>query len=137
MVESHVQKEARDLTPLKSSLDTISTFRALSVFRNSLVICGLAAFSSALDGRPVLAIDANLQGYQNQLSGSIIANAGFIKHFANGAKKLPAAHVSTFGGLFSAGQVIGQAGIPFVSERFGRKIAMYTFCVLLLAVSRF
>lgn len=44
-------------------------------------------------------------------------------------------HVSTFGGLFSAGQVLGQAGIPFVAERFGRKVALFSFCAILLIVS--
>ena len=128
----------RDIV-LKSSLDNLGMFSAIATFRNAILICGLASFSSALDGKSGItdycAFLALTSGYQNQLSGSIIANPGFINQFAADHKKLNATHVSTFGGLFSAGQVIGQASVPFISERFGRKIAMYYFCIILLVVS--
>lgn len=39
----------RDIV-LKSSLDNMGMFKAISVFRNAILICGIASFSSALDG---------------------------------------------------------------------------------------
>lgn len=48
---------------------------------------------------------------------------------------LDATHVATFGGMFSAGQVLGQFGIQWMAEWTGRKGAAWTFMALLLVVS--
>lgn len=45
--------------------------------------------------------------------------------------RLDPKHVSAWGGVYSAGQVFGQFGISFASERFGRKGAMWVFMALL------
>lgn len=66
-------------------------------------------------------------GYQFKLSANIIANAGFVRQFAEGGAKLNSTHVSVFGGLTSAGLVIGGIVIPPINERFGRKIGIYAF----------
>ncbi|WWC71187.1 uncharacterized protein I206_105140 [Kwoniella pini CBS 10737] len=111
--------QAGQQVQLKSSLDNLSFLQAVSTFRRSILICGFAGFAAATDG------------YQNQMSASIIANKGFVKEFAKGAKALEAPWVSSFGGIFSAGQVIGQFTIPFISDMVGRKGAMYVFMVIL------
>lgn len=67
---------------------------------------------------------------------SIVANKGFIRQFAaKGQAKINPSWVSSFGGIYSAGQVIGQFSIQFVADGFGRKMAMYTFIVGLIIVS--
>ncbi|WWC60692.1 uncharacterized protein I303_103268 [Kwoniella dejecticola CBS 10117] len=104
---------------LKSSLDKMSLSQSLSTFWRSILVCGFAGFAAVTDG------------YQNQMAASIIANKGFIKEFAKGASALDPPWVSSFGGIFSAGQVIGQFTIPFVSDFIGRKGAMYVFMVIL------
>ncbi|WVW83082.1 hypothetical protein I302_105100 [Kwoniella bestiolae CBS 10118] len=100
---------------LKSSLDKLSLFECLSTFKRSVIICALAGFAAATDG------------YQHQMSANIIANKGFVQEFSKGRGKLDATWVSTFGGLYSAGQVIGQFFIPFASDFLGRKGSMYVF----------
>lgn len=72
---------------------------------------------------------------------SIVANAGFKKQFGvfNAAKKtyvLDPVAVSTFGGLFSCGQVIGQFCTQWLSDWIGRKKAMYATMLVLVVVSQ-
>jgi len=71
---------------------------------------------------------------------SIVANAGFKKQFGNynATKKayvLDPLAVSTFGGLFSTGQVIGQFSTQWLSDWIGRKKAMYATMLVLIIVS--
>ncbi|OCF31052.1 hypothetical protein I317_06846 [Kwoniella heveanensis CBS 569] len=117
-IDANEPEKIRDVQ-LKSSYDRLSVLQAMGVFKRSVLICGIAGFAAATDG------------FQHQLSASVIANKGFIQQFASDHKKLEAPHVSTFGGLYSAGQVVGQFSIPWVSDWFGRKGSMYTFMVLL------
>lgn len=79
-------------------------------------------------------------GYQNQMVSSIVANAGFKRQFGdyNEAKKayvLDPLAVSTFGGLFSCGQVLGQFSTQWLSDWIGRKKAMYATMLVLVVVS--
>ncbi|WWD10134.1 hypothetical protein V865_008268 [Kwoniella europaea PYCC6329] len=105
---------------LKSRLDTLTVFESISTFRRSVIICALAGFAAATDG------------YQHQMSASIIANKGFVREFAKGRPNgLDAAWVSSFGGIYSAGQVVGQFCIPWVSDWVGRKGSMYVFMAIL------
>ena len=64
----------------------------------------------------------------------MIANAGFIRQYAEDGKKLNPSHVSAFGGLTSVGFVLGQLAIPHINDRFGRKWATYAFLVTLAIV---
>ena len=83
---------------------------------------------------------AHRSGYQNQMVSSIGANAGFKKQFGayNETKKayvLDPLAVSTFGGLFSCGQVLGQFSTQWLSDWIGRKKAMYATMLVLVVVS--
>jgi hypothetical protein len=76
---------------LKSELDSLPIAKSAWIFRKTVLICAIAGFCAATDG------------YQNTLSASIIANAGFKKQFGGlvkGKYVIPAPHVSTWGGLF-------------------------------------
>ncbi|RSH94199.1 hypothetical protein EHS25_004002 [Saitozyma podzolica] len=69
------------------------------------------------------------------LTSSIVANKGFIRQFGSvidGTLKLNPPYVSAFGGLFSAGQVIGQFCIQWITDWVGRKGAMWTFMAILI-----
>ena len=76
---------------LKSDLDALPIAKSAWIFRKTVLICAIAGFCAATDG------------YQNTLSASIVANAGFKKQFGDlvkGKYVIPAPHVSTWGGLF-------------------------------------
>lgn len=80
-------------------------------------------------------------GYCSNAVGNIVANPGFIAQFgtvtnADGVLELAATHVSLWSGFQYVGQVVFQAISPFISDRFGRRIAMYTLNGLMLIVSR-
>ncbi|WOO86296.1 Hexose transporter 2 [Vanrija pseudolonga] len=106
---------------LKSDHDMLGTWDAVKKFRRVTLICAIAGFAAATDG------------YQHQMVASIVANKGFIRQFAAaGQAKINPSWVSSFGGIYSAGQVIGQFSIQFVADGFGRKMAMYTFIVGLI-----
>lgn len=66
---------------------------------------------------------------------SIVANKGFIRQFANGGTKLDPKHVSTFGGVYSAGMVLGQFVIQWPLEWLGRRGGVWVCCVVLALVS--
>lgn len=78
---------------------------------------------------------AHCSGYQFKLSSNIVANTGFIRQFAPDGKKLDTTHVSVFGGLTNVGLVVGQAFIPQINQRFGRRAGSLAFLFMLLIVS--
>jgi hypothetical protein len=45
-------KEGRDVQ-LKSELDLLSVWQTARVYRNALIICGLAGFAAATDGKRI------------------------------------------------------------------------------------
>jgi hypothetical protein len=45
-------KEGRDIQ-LKSQLDLLSVWQTVKVYRNALIVCGLAGFAAATDGQPL------------------------------------------------------------------------------------
>ena len=69
------------------------------------------------------------------LNGSIIANTGFIhKLFGEAQKSSPGKYVSAWGGIQSAGQFFGQVLLQMVTERLGRKWALYIIWLTLVIV---
>jgi MFS family permease len=54
---------------------------------------------------------------------------------ANGELELAAIHVSLWSGFQYVGQIVFQAISPFISDRFGRRIAMFVLLLLMLTVS--
>ncbi|WOO84104.1 High-affinity glucose transporter HXT2 [Vanrija pseudolonga] len=106
-------------TQLKSELDSFSLLKSVKVFRRIILVCFAAGLCAALDG------------YQHQMIASIVANKGFIKQFSNGGTKLDPKHVSTFGGVYSAGMVLGQFVVQWPLEWLGRRGGVWVCCVVL------
>ncbi|KAF7177449.1 hypothetical protein CNMCM7691_005702 [Aspergillus felis] len=101
-----------------SVMETIKTFKLASL------ICVAMAFSAATDG------------YQIGINASIIANKGFVARFAtqkshNGSPALASSILSAWSSIMSCGQIVGMTSLPFLSSRYGRKIAMYTYWFVL------
>lgn len=72
----------------------------------------------------------------NRLIGNIVANPGFVEKFgtqrnADGDIVLASNIMSTWGSMGSVGQIIGMTTLPFLSNRFGRKAAMFYYWLLL------
>ncbi|GIC87545.1 putative MFS alpha-glucoside transporter [Aspergillus udagawae] len=102
-----------------SVMETIKTFKLVTL------ICVAMAFSAATDG------------YQIGINASIIANKGFVARFAtkkshNGSPALASSILSAWSSIMSCGQIIGMTSLPFLSSRYGRKIAMYTYWFVLV-----
>jgi MFS family permease len=76
----------------------------------------------------------------NQVVSCHTNGSGFIRQFgtvtnADGQLELAAIHVSLWSGFQYVGQIVFQAISPFISDRFGRRIAMYVLLILMLTVS--
>lgn len=76
---------------LKSEFDNLTMLQTIKTFKWSVLISAAAAFTAVLEG------------YQLQLTSSIVANKGFIQQFgypnAQGVYALVPSNVSAFGGL--------------------------------------
>ncbi|KAH7141713.1 hexose transporter [Dactylonectria macrodidyma] len=111
-----------------SGYESLTPWETAKKFKRCVAVCFFAAFSAATDG------------FQIAINASIIANQGFIQEFATktndeGERYLESPILSAWGSIMSVGQMLGMATIPFLSTRFGRKAAMYTFwCILALSV---
>lgn len=73
------------------------------------------------------------------MNSSVIANKGFVKTFATkingkGALYLESPVLVGWSCTQSVGQIIGMTTLPFLSSRYGRKVAMFTYWFI-LAVS--
>ncbi|KAH2224408.1 hypothetical protein KXV37_008005 [Aspergillus fumigatus] len=102
-----------------SVMETIKTFKLASL------VCVAMAFSAATDG------------YQIGINASVIANKGFVARFAteksqNGSPALASSILSAWSSIMSCGQIVGMASLPFLSSRYGRKIAVYTYWLILV-----
>ncbi|KAF2025711.1 general substrate transporter [Setomelanomma holmii] len=107
---------------MRTKADNLSISQSL--LKNKLlgVIAMAAAFSAALDG------------YQINLNGGIVSNAGFIKQMATpGTKVIQGKYISAWGGIQSAGQFVGQVTLPYATDRFGRKVALYIIWTIFVA----
>jgi MFS family permease len=70
------------------------------------------------------------------MNGNIIANPGFVKQFATqvnaaGDHVLASPILSGWSSIMSVGQIIGMTTLPFLSDRFGRKAAMFYYWFVL------
>ncbi|KAL5328254.1 hypothetical protein ACEPPN_001752 [Leptodophora sp. 'Broadleaf-Isolate-01'] len=109
-----------------SGYENLSVWQTVWKFKICSFLCFLASISAAAEG------------YQISLMGNIIANPGFARQFgtqigADGEKVLASSVMSVWGSVGPTFQMIGQLSIAFVSNRFGRKNAMFFFWVTLLA----
>ncbi|KAL2843339.1 general substrate transporter [Aspergillus pseudoustus] len=131
---SHTGQSPEDLKGLSSTAtahgqgltgyEHLGVWASIKKFKVASAICFLTAISAAAEG------------YQISLVGSIIANPGFVKVFATQVDEtsqptLASSVLSTWGSLSSVGQLVGQLLISFVSNRFGRKISMYSLWLIL------
>ncbi|KAH7161982.1 general substrate transporter [Dactylonectria estremocensis] len=103
--------------------ETLSVWETIKAFKMNSLICFLVTLSAATDG----------------LIGNIIAEPGFVEKLGtqrndDGDVVLSSPVMSVWGSLGSGGQIIGMVTLPFLSDRFGRKTAMYYYCFM-LAVS--
>lgn len=70
------------------------------------------------------------------INGNVIANPGFVRQFAtatndDGEPVLASSVLSAWSSIMSVGQIIGMTTLPFLSDRFGRKAAMYWYWFIL------
>ncbi|KAM0428519.1 hypothetical protein ACHAPT_006879 [Fusarium lateritium] len=85
------------------------------------------------------AVAAGTDGYQIGLNAGILANGGFVEQFATetnskGERVLASNVIAAWGSILPVGQVIANVSLPFVSARYGRKVALFT-CWTILASS--
>ncbi|SPO00282.1 probable MFS alpha-glucoside transporter [Cephalotrichum gorgonifer] len=107
-----------------SGYETLSLWETVKTFKVNAAYCFLVAFSAATDG------------YQIGINGNIIANPGFVRQFATkinaaGEPVLASPVLSAWSSIMSVGQIIGMTTLPFLSDRFGRKAAMYWYWFIL------
>ncbi|KAH6715721.1 general substrate transporter [Leptodontidium sp. MPI-SDFR-AT-0119] len=100
--------------------EDLTVWETIKVFKMNSLICSLVAISTATDG------------YQIGLIGNLIANPGFVRQFGNqidasGKTVLSSSVISNWGLVGSISQIIGMLGLPFVTDRFGRKFSMYLY----------
>ncbi|RSH85773.1 hypothetical protein EHS25_003914 [Saitozyma podzolica] len=119
--EDAIENGLNGTTILKPHLGLIATVRA---YPKVTFLCFISALSAISDG------------YQINLSGSIIAVPGFIDQFgfptgANGAMVLNPNHVSLFGTVKVLFTGVGAALGTWPSDRFGRKPMILTIQIVL------
>ncbi|KAF5627226.1 sugar transporter [Fusarium tjaetaba] len=107
-----------------SGYETLSLWETCKAFKVCTAYCFLVAFSAATDG------------YQIGINGNIIANPGFVRQFAtkvnaDGDPTFASPILSAWSAIMSVGQIIGMSTLPFISDRFGRKTAMYSYWLIL------
>ncbi|KAI8660344.1 MFS domain-containing protein [Fusarium keratoplasticum] len=110
-----------------SGYEELTPWQTVMKFKMNCLIC------------TAMTISAGTDGYQIGLIGNIIANAGFVAQFGtqhtdDGSVVLASSVLSVWNSLGSVGQIIGMVTLPFITDRFGRKISMYWYW-LLLAIS--
>ncbi|PVH76576.1 general substrate transporter [Cadophora sp. DSE1049] len=107
-----------------SGYENLTLWQTVNKFRMSSLVCFAAAISAGTDG------------YQIGMIGNIIANTGFVERFGTkvngqGERYLTSPILSGWSAMGSIGQIIGMTTLPFLSDRYGRKIAMYVYWALL------
>ncbi|KAH6950410.1 general substrate transporter [Ilyonectria sp. MPI-CAGE-AT-0026] len=108
----------------RTGFETLTLRETVLKFKLCTAVCFAAAFSAATDG------------FQIGINASIVANKGFIAEFAtktntDGELYLESRILSGWGSIQSVGQILGMVSLPFISNRFGRKVAMFTYWFIL------
>ncbi|KAH8422418.1 putative MFS alpha-glucoside transporter [Aspergillus melleus] len=108
-----------------SGYETLGIIETIKKFKICTVVCFAMAFSAATDG------------YQIGINASIIANSGFVDRFAteigkDGSPALASPILSGWSSIMSCGQILGMTTLAFISSRFGRKVAMYLYWLILV-----
>ncbi|KAF5010165.1 hypothetical protein FDECE_3658 [Fusarium decemcellulare] len=122
--ESEAAVDAASKGQATSGYEHLTPWETVKTFKVATAVCFLAAFSAATDG------------YQIGINASIVANKGFVHEFAteydaDGAPFLESPVLSGWSSIMSVGQVIGMTTLSFISSRFGRKVAMFTYWFIL------
>ncbi|KAK4119734.1 general substrate transporter [Parathielavia appendiculata] len=104
--------------------ETLTLWETVMTFKVSTAVCFFAAFSAATDG------------YQIGMNSGIVANKGFIRQFAtqttaDGSRVLASPVLAGWSSIQSVGQIVGMVSLSFISSRYGRKVAMYTYWFIL------
>ncbi|KAJ5923146.1 hypothetical protein N7454_008391 [Penicillium verhagenii] len=106
---------------MRSKEDDLPVWESLLRHKLVAAIAMAAAFAASLDG------------YQINLNGGIVANKGFIAQMASpGTSIIKAQYISAWGGIQSAGQTVGQIGIQFVTDKWGRKVTLYIIWIIMV-----
>lgn len=71
----------------------------------------------------------------NEYTVGFIEQFGTVRDPTTGTLSLDAQYVSFWGGFYYVAQVVFQALSPFVTDRYGRKAAMWALCGFMLIVS--
>ncbi|KAI9035741.1 putative MFS alpha-glucoside transporter [Aspergillus affinis] len=108
-----------------SGYETLGVIDTIKKFKLCTAVCFAMAFSAATDG------------YQIGINASIIANSGFVDRFAteigkDGSPALASPILSGWSSIMSCGQILGMTSLAFISSRFGRKVAMYLYWLILV-----
>ncbi|KIH95184.1 hypothetical protein SPBR_03440 [Sporothrix brasiliensis 5110] len=123
-MQEHPNETAKDdIGPLmRSKEDSFGIWRTVLRHKRVGLIAMAAAFCASLDG------------YQINLNGNIVANKGFIRQMASpGTTIIAGKYVSAWGGIQSTGQAVGQILLQYVTEGYGRKLALIVLWVILTA----
>ncbi|KAH8589825.1 putative transporter [Bisporella sp. PMI_857] len=105
--------------------EELTPWQTMNAFKVCTFVCFAIAFSAATDG------------YQIGINASIIANKGFVAQFGTAKDKtgnriLASPILSAWSSIMSVGQIIGMTSLSFVSSKFGRKAAMYSYWLILV-----
>ncbi|KAJ9419807.1 hypothetical protein FOXG_15485 [Fusarium oxysporum f. sp. lycopersici 4287] len=121
-----LSSEAADRGQGISGYEGLTPWETIKKFKMNAAVCFAVTLSAATDG------------YQIGLIGNIIANSGFVEQFGTQHTEegvvLASSVLSAWNSIGSGGQVVGMVTLPFLSDRFGRKAAMY-WLWFLLAIS--
>ncbi|WVQ79774.1 hypothetical protein IAT38_001874 [Cryptococcus sp. DSM 104549] len=124
--EAHIEEkqDVSNAPVLKSEFDQLSPWETAKRFKKACLVCFALCVAAAADG------------YQINLNGNIIANAGFIEHVgflneATGKYALKPEYTALWGALQSLGQLVGMVLLNPVSDKIGRKMTLYLLWVIL------
>ncbi|KAL1891069.1 hypothetical protein Sste5346_007894 [Sporothrix stenoceras] len=128
----HLEREGRlerdmgnDNVLLKSKYSELSVAHTLWVFKR-VALLSIAVYTGYV-----------CEGFELSSSGSVIANAGFIKQFgdegrsADGVRALNPSWVSAWSAFLNVGQILTFTYISWFADRFGRKMSFYVAWVWL------
>lgn len=132
--------------------ETLTAWQTAKKFKWCTFFAVIAAFSAATDGYqialvcslgPVISTYSVCFGTLTaccspRLNSGIIVNPGFIEQFATdtnakGKPVLASNVIAAWGTILPVGQFIASSSLPFISARFGRKVAMYITVIFLAA----